>query len=814
MDTRERSSAREDRQLSTRALRGLDWLNFFLADVRDGLGPYLAIYLISVRGPDGGWNEATTGLVMTIAGIAGLLAQTPAGALIDRTRHKRTVVIVGAVAVTLSCLALPLISDFYIVAITQSVAGVAGAIFPPALAAITLGVVGPRMFSKRIGRNEAFNHGGNAASAAIAGSTAYFFGPVVVFWLMAMLAVFSIGAMLLVPAGSIDDKLARGCDENLKEEHDAPSGLRMLLQNKYLLLFAAIAALFHLSNAAMLTSVGQLLTHTVGKDHATTLIAVCIVAAQLVMVPVAITVGAKVDDWGRKPIFLVAFGVLAARGVLYTASANPVWLVAIQCLDGIGAGIYGALFAIVVADLTRGTGRFNVSQGAIATAQGLGASLSATLAGLIIVSSGYSAAFLTLAAIAGLGFALYLVAMPETFGFKPPELNQPGGALRQPSRRLSRAMLVFAHLGDLHIVDARQQNARDLLAIASQIELECAENLDFVLLPGDNADNGTPSQYAIVATAMKMLSVPFHAIPGDHDVQSGNLDAFHAGLAPDRLPKAITTGDVRCIFLDMSGPGRGGPDFRLGPGQFEWLKTELSGAKGRSQRIALFMHSYPEELTLPGEREVLTNLIAGYDVALVDMGHTHYNELSNDGRTIFAATRSTGQIEEGPVGYALASIDQGIVSWRFKLLDDPFPFVLITAPADHRLMRASEQVVDGLLKVRAVVFGRRRAAQVEARVDDGPWIAMQSDGSDRAWCAEMARSASKHFTLTVRAYDETGRPGIHIIRPAGPGFSPRKHRAVGSDAASIGAWPENGIFGTQLGPNRNAKPPAATGSGS
>ena len=413
---------------STRALRGLDALNFFLADVRDGLGPYLAIYLIAVRGPDQGWNEATTGLVMTIAGIAGLIAQTPAGALIDRTNHKRAIVIAGAVAVTLSCLSLPFISNFYLVAATQSVAGIAGAIFPPALAAITLGLVGPKAFSKRIGRNEAFNHGGNAASAAIAGSTAYFFGPIVVFWLMAALAALSIGAMLLVPANEIDDDVARGLDHDAAEQDEKPSGLAALLQNKLLLLFAVLAALFHLANAAMLTSVGQLLTHLSGKENATSLVAICIVAAQCVMVPVAVVVGTKADHWGRKPMFLAAFGVLAIRGALYTLSDSPYYLVGVQCLDGIGAGIYGALFPIVVADLTRGTGRFNVSQGAVATAQGVGASVSATVAGLIIVSAGYSAAFLTLAGIAALGFVLYLFAMPETAEGKSQGSSGPGAA--------------------------------------------------------------------------------------------------------------------------------------------------------------------------------------------------------------------------------------------------------------------------------------------------------------------------------------------------------------------------------------------------
>lgn len=428
-----KASPPSERAPSRRALLGLDALNFFLADVRDGLGPYLAIYLIAVRGPEQGWNEATVGLVMTIAGIVGLIAQTPAGALIDGGRHKPAIVIASAVAVTLSCLALPFISDFYLVAGTQSIAAIAGAVFPPALAAITLGLVGPALFSRRVGRNEAFNHLGNAASAAIAGTTAYFFGPIVVFWLMAVLAVFSIGAMLLVPEREIDDDLARGLDEAVDDE--TPSGFRALLQNRHLMLFALLCAIFHLSNAAMLTSVGQLLTRVVGKEQATSLVAVCIVAAQCVMVPMAVMVGTKVDAWGRKPIFLIAFGVLALRGALYVVSDNPFWLVAVQALDGVGAGIFGALFPVVVADLTRGTGRFNVAQGAVATFQGIGASISASLAGLIIVTAGYATAFATLASIAAGGFVLYLAAMPETRGYRPPTGRADGSARAATAER-------------------------------------------------------------------------------------------------------------------------------------------------------------------------------------------------------------------------------------------------------------------------------------------------------------------------------------------------------------------------------------------
>ncbi len=392
----------------------LDALNFFLADVRDGLGPYLAIYLLAVRGPSHGWNEATVGMILTIAGIVGLISQTPAGSLIDRGKNKPRIVMIAALLVTLSSVSLPIVSGFTAVAVTQSIAAVAGAVFAPAISAITLGLVGPKLFAKRVGRNEAFNHAGNAVSAALAGVLAWKFGPVVVFYLMGALTVASIVTASRIDNDDIDNAVARGLDCEPEDGCEEPSGWKTLIENKPLMIFAVTAFLFHLANAAMLTSVSQLLSRTVGKDQATSLTAACIVAAQLVMVPVAIVVGRNTDKWGTKPLFLVAFAFLAARGALYTVSDNPWWLVSVQALDGVGAGIFGALFPVVIADLTKGTGRFNVSQGAVASAQGLGAALSATLAGAIIVWAGYSVSFLTLATIAGLGLALYFVAMPET----------------------------------------------------------------------------------------------------------------------------------------------------------------------------------------------------------------------------------------------------------------------------------------------------------------------------------------------------------------------------------------------------------------
>lgn len=388
--------------------RALDAANFFLADVRDGLGPYLAVYLLTEQH----WDEARIGLVMSIATVAGIVAQTPAGALTDATRAKRLVMVIAAILVTLASLSLPLFPNFLPVAISQGIAQAAAVIFPPAIAAISLGIFGHAAFTRRIARNESFNHAGNAVAAGLAGLSAYWFGPAVVFYLLGAMAVVSLVSILAIPEAAIDHDLARGLHET-DTRQDTPSGFGVLLTCRPLLVFAICVLLFHLANAAMLPLVGQKLALQ-DKNMGTSLMSACIVAAQLVMVPFAILVGAKADRWGHKRFFLAALLILPVRGALYTLSDNPFWLVGVQLLDGVGAGIFGAIFPVIVADLMRNTGRFNVAQGAVITAQSIGAALSTTLAGFVVVGAGYSAAFVTLGAVAAIGAVICLVALPET----------------------------------------------------------------------------------------------------------------------------------------------------------------------------------------------------------------------------------------------------------------------------------------------------------------------------------------------------------------------------------------------------------------
>ena len=404
----------------------LDWLNFFLADVKDGLGPFLAIYLLSSQH----WDAGKIGVVMTVAGIATVAARTPFGALIDSTRCKRALIALSATAVAVGAVAMSLIPNFWLIAAAQTVIGGADAIFPAAVGAISLGIVGPELFTRRVGRNEAFNHAGNAFTAVVAGVAGWLFAQRAVLWLVAALAATSIVAVLAIEPRSIDHALARGSDNRRGGQ---PSGLRVILECKPLLIFTASITLFHFANAAMLPLVGEKLAQS-NKGAETLFMAACIITAQLVMMPMAMLVGHKADSWGRKPILLAGFAVLPIRGVLFTLTQNPYALVSIQVLDGVGAGIFGALFFIVIADLTRGTGRYNLAQGAASACWGLGAALSNIVAGYIVDTAGYSAAFLFLAFCALAALLLLLAAMPETYAAARRDASGPmSGAKRTPA---------------------------------------------------------------------------------------------------------------------------------------------------------------------------------------------------------------------------------------------------------------------------------------------------------------------------------------------------------------------------------------------
>jgi len=409
------NSQRMNSTVSPRSLRALDWTNVFLADVRDGVGPYLAIYLLATAH----WDAQSIGIALSASSFAAVVAQTPAGALVDGLRSKRAFIVAAAIGIAVASLVMVWNSSFPTVITAQIITGVSSTVFQPALAAITLGLVGRRRMDARLGRNEAFNHGGNVLAAALAGLLAWTVGREAIFYLLAAMSVGSILSVLAIRGGEIDPARARGSDRDSSAPDPEPTAsghlesLGAMFADRRMLIFSASVILFHFANAAMLPLVGQKLAAGAAKG-ASVYMSVCIIAAQLIMIPVALFAGRYATKWGRKPVFLIGFAVLPLRGFLYTLSDNGYYLVAVQMLDGIGAGIFGVVAVIVIADLTRGTGRFNLTQGAIFTALGIGASLSVLLAGFIVQHAGYNAAFLALAVIATVALALFAFAMPET----------------------------------------------------------------------------------------------------------------------------------------------------------------------------------------------------------------------------------------------------------------------------------------------------------------------------------------------------------------------------------------------------------------
>jgi predicted MFS family arabinose efflux permease len=400
----------EDRQPSKRSLRALEFLNVFLADVPGGIGPFLAVYLAASYH----WNPANIGIAISVSALSGVITQTPAGELVDRLRQKRLLIVITSMLIAVSSLVMVTWTTMKMVVTAQVMLGAVSSVIGPAVAAITLGLVGHQRMDQQMGRNQAVNHAGNVGTAALAGLFGHYVGRQWIFYLVIIMCIASSISVLLIREQEIDHELARGgVSENNKKGTSPASGIMMLLTDGRIVIFALAVILFHFANAAMLPLVGQMLSD--GKARGASLyMAACIIVAQLVMVPVSAWAGPQAGRWGRKPVFLIAFLVLPIRGVLYVLSENQYFLVSVQMLDGIAAGIFGVVMIIVIADLTKGTGRFNLTQGAIGTATGIGASLSTLLTGFIVGWAGYHAAFLTLAAVAAIALAVFWWCMPET----------------------------------------------------------------------------------------------------------------------------------------------------------------------------------------------------------------------------------------------------------------------------------------------------------------------------------------------------------------------------------------------------------------
>lgn len=396
---------------SFKSILGLSALVFFMSDVRDGVGPFLAIYLKSTLN----WDTQKTGMALASMSIAAAITQLPSGLLIDSTKFKRFILALSIILISLGCLIILTSPSVVNVILAQSMIGVATAVIPPSIAAITIGLVGRKAFPRRVSINETWNHAGNLFTALIAGVLGQYLGHQWILYVVIIFSLMSILSIYLINSKEIDHNAARElAPSNDKDKSvSKPEPILKLLKQRSILIFSASIILFHLANAAQLPLVGQLLAKQ-NPDIDALFMAGSIILAQLVMIGVAYSVGIFMNSFGRKPIFLIAFLILPIRAFLYTLTTNPILLLGIQLLDGIGAGIFGVIAIVIVSDLTKGTGRFNFFQGLVALCTGIGAALSNLIAGSIVKTWGYTTGFLSLSLLSIIGLIFFWLLMPET----------------------------------------------------------------------------------------------------------------------------------------------------------------------------------------------------------------------------------------------------------------------------------------------------------------------------------------------------------------------------------------------------------------
>jgi MFS family permease len=390
-----------------RSLRGLDWFVFFVADVQTGFGPFVAVYLTAQK-----WTQVDIGLVLTVGSLVSLVGQMPGGALVDAAQSERLVAGLAIVAIAISALAYATSPIFAVILAAAVLHSAASCVLGPAMAAISLGLVGHGAISERLGRNARFAAVGNGLAAAAMGACGYFLSARAVFFVTAALLGPALLALRMISTREVDPERAHGGPP----EHRGgkfTAELLELARKRRLLIFAGCIMLFHFANAAMLPLMGSVLTMR-SSQWATVMIAACIVGPQVVVAIFSPWVGRKAQVWGRRPLLLAAFVALPLRGLAFATVSNPYLLVAAQLLDGISAAVLSVMVPLVIVDVTRGTGHFNLGQGIVGTMVGIGASVSTSYAGYLSQHFGSPFAFLGLTAVALIGLVAMWALMPET----------------------------------------------------------------------------------------------------------------------------------------------------------------------------------------------------------------------------------------------------------------------------------------------------------------------------------------------------------------------------------------------------------------
>ena len=369
----------------------------------------MAGYFTAVRH----WDPAQIGIILAAQKIASVLTQMTAGYLIDQTTLKRQLMAAAALIISFGSVFIVWAPTVFWQVLNQAAVGVSTAVATPLLAALSLGLVGREALARRIGRNGAFTHAGSMLTAAGAGYLGYRSGQQWIFYASALLGLACMVSALLIRGSDINHQAAREAPEDQESSHAAPISFASLLRHRAVLIFALTVVLFHAANSALLPLAGEELS-AYYRESASLYLLLCILLPQVIMIPVSLLSGRAADRFGRKPVLICAFAALILRGTLFALGRSPYYVISVEALDGIGTGIAGVVTTLVVADLAKGTGRFNALGSAVQACLGIGAFLSNLLAGMIARRLGFPPVFVSLAAVALAGLLLFSVAMPET----------------------------------------------------------------------------------------------------------------------------------------------------------------------------------------------------------------------------------------------------------------------------------------------------------------------------------------------------------------------------------------------------------------
>jgi len=381
--------------------RALDLVNFFVADVQTGFGPFVAVYLTANK-----WTQVEIGFALTLGTMTSLIGQLPAGALVDSVRNKRFAASGALIGIIAAAMLLAVQPEQLPVLIAQILHGFASCVLTPAIAAISLHLAGHAALGERLGRNARYASVGNGLAAAVMGATGAYFSSRFVFLLTAALCVPALVSLWAIGAGPH----ARAQTTSTVMDF---AGLKRLIADRRLLIFAVCVMLFHLSNAAMLPLAASAVTMRAGH-FANIIIAACIVVPQAFVALLSPWVGRAAAKFGRKRMLLLGWGALPLRGLLLAVLPGAWPLVAGQAISGLSAAVFGVLLPLIAADLTIGTSHFNLCMGILGLALYLGAAVSTTMSGGIADAAGMHVAFLVLAAVGALSFLMVWLVMPET----------------------------------------------------------------------------------------------------------------------------------------------------------------------------------------------------------------------------------------------------------------------------------------------------------------------------------------------------------------------------------------------------------------